>query len=287
MEGRSHSGDWLLWHVGEFLWNYFMVECHLEPQECIRLWHNRQGKLVAYAMLGEDPLFDCQVLPGYAWQGIEEEALGWVEEQLARRRLENPAAWGGSLVSGARADDPDRIAFLERCGFRRGGQFSEVNMLRSLEEPLPPVVLPPGYRVRSITEDEITPRAAMQHAVWQPWSVGNVTSAHYARFMQLPGYVRELDLVTIAPDGTFAAYMNGWLDPVNGIGDIGPVGALPAFRQKGLTRAALLTGIHRMQALGMQRVCISTGVSNIPAIRLYESLGFKIVNQYFEYLKPA
>jgi len=35
----------------------------------------------------------------------------------------------------------------------------------------------------------------------------------------------------------------------------------------------------------MDRVCISTGVSNTPAMRLYKSIGFKIVNKYLEYVK--
>jgi ribosomal protein S18 acetylase RimI-like enzyme len=35
-----------------------------------------------------------------------------------------------------------------------------------------------------------------------------------------------------------------------------------------------------MQARAMNRVSVSTGVSNTPAIRLYESVGFIIVNQY-------
>ena len=64
----------------------------------------------------------------------------------------------------------------------------------------------------------------------------------------------------IAPDGVIAAYVNGWLDPVNRIGDFGPVGALPAYRRQGLTRAVLLEGLRRMQAAGMERVCVSTGV---------------------------
>lgn len=35
----------------------------------------------------------------------------------------------------------------------------------------------------------------------------------------------------------------------------------------------------------MERVGVSTGVPNIPAIRLYESIGFEIVNQYLDYVK--
>jgi ribosomal protein S18 acetylase RimI-like enzyme len=52
-----------------------------------------------------------------------------------------------------------------------------------------------------------------------------------------------------------------------------------------LTRAVLIEGLRRMQAHGMNRVSVSTGVSNTPAIRLYESVGFRIVNKYLEYVK--
>ena len=79
--------------------------------------------------------------------------------------------------------------------------------------------------------------------------------------------------------------MNGWIDPINRIGDFGPVGAVPAYRQRGLTRAALLEGLRRMQAQGMNRVCVSTGVSNTPAMRLYESIGFEIVNEFLDYVR--
>ena len=71
-----------------------------------------------------------------------------------------------------------------------------------------------------------------------PWTVGNVKDEDYASFMQMPGYHRDLDIVTVAPDGVIAAYVNGWIDPVNKIGDFGPVGALPNFRRKGLTARA-------------------------------------------------
>ncbi len=103
--------------------------------------------------------------------------------------------------------------------------------------------------------------------------------------MQMPGYHRDLDIVTVTEDGVIAAYVNGWIDPVNMIGDFGPVGALPQYRRKGLTRAALLEGLRRMKACGMKRVCVSTTVTNTPARNLYESIGFKIVNQYLDYVK--
>jgi len=286
MEARSRTDDWRYWHVGELMFGFFMVACHLNPQEHIRLWHDEAGKLAGYAVLGEDPSFDCQVLPEHEWSGIEAEAMAWAETRLIELRQRDAKRWSGNIVSGARQDNAERIAFLEQRGFRYSGEFAEVNMLRSLDEPIPESTLPTGCQVRAVSDaGEISNRAAAQREVWHPWTVGNVSDDDYARFMQLPGYHRDLDVVAVTPDGVIAAYVNGWIDPVNRIGDFGPVGALPAYRRQGLTRAALLEGLRRMQARGMDRVCISTGVSNTPALRLYESIGFKIVNKYLDYVK--
>ena len=105
--------------------------------------------------------------------------------------------------------------------------------------------------------------------------------------MRLPGYDRDLDVVAVTPDGVIAAYVNGWIDPLNRIGDFGPVGARMEYRRQGFTRAVLLECMHRMQRRGMDRVSVSTGVANEPALRLYESVGFKAVNKYLEYVKKA
>ena len=287
MDARSRTDDWHYAHVGELQFNFFMVLCHLDPRKHIRLWHDADGRLAAYAMLGEDPAFDFQVLPEYEWTGIEAEALRWADEKLVELRRQDEKLWGGGLVSGSRQDNPQRMAFLEQNGFRQGGEFSEVNMLRGLDEPIPEIELPAGCQVREITESDIPNHAAADREVWYPWTVGNITDEDYARFMRLPGYHRDLDVVTIAPDGVLAAYVNGWVDPLNRIGDFGPVGARQAYRRQGLTRAALVESLRRMQAHGMDRVCVSTGVSNTPALRLYESIGFRVVNRYLEYIREA
>jgi ribosomal protein S18 acetylase RimI-like enzyme len=285
MEARAQTSDWRYAHVGELLFDFFMVACHLNPQEYIRLWRDDAGKLVGYAMLGEDPAFNWQILPAYEWTGIEDEAWAWVEARLAGLRQRDVKLWSGHLVSGARQDNARRIAFLEQHGFRYCGDFPEVNMLRSLDETIPEVTLPAGFEVRAVAPDEISNRAASQRDVWLPWTVGEISDNDYAYFMQLPGYHRDLDIVAVAPDGIIAAYVNGWIDPINHIGDFGPVGALPAYRRQGLTRAVLLEGLRRMKAHGMNRVCVSTGISNTAARNLYESVGFRVVNQYLDYVR--
>ncbi|HOU15569.1 MAG TPA: GNAT family N-acetyltransferase [Anaerolineae bacterium] len=286
MEARAQTSDWRYAHVGEMLFDFFMVVCHLNPQEHIRLWHDGAGKLVGYAMLGEDPAFNWQILPAYEWTGIEDEAWDWANTLVAELRRRDAELWGGPMVSGARQDNAQRIAFLEQHGFRYSGRFAEVNMLRFLDDPIAQSPVPDGFEVRALAETgETAQRAAAERAVWLPWTVGNVSDDDYAYFMRLPGYHRDLDVVAVAPDGIIAAYVNGWIDPVNRIGDFGPVGAVPEYRRRGLTRAALLENLRRMKAHGMERVCVSTGISNTAARNLYESVGFRVVNQYLDYVR--
>lgn len=293
MAARAQTDDWRYPHIGDLVFWFFMVAIHLDPESFIRLWH-AGDQLAGYAIVGEDPTFDCQVLPAFAWQGIEEEALAWAENLIAGLRKADPEHWGGQLVSGSRQDDAQRIDFLERHGFRQGGAFSEVNMICTLDAPMPKPVIPAGCQVRAVRaaaaegdRGELANRASAQRDVWQPWTVGNISNEDYAYLMHLPGYKQALDIVALASDGVMAAYVNGWLDPVNKIGDFGPVGARPAYRRQGLTRAVLLECLRQMQKCGMQRVSVSTGVSNTPAIKLYEGVGFRIVNQYLEYVKGS
>jgi ribosomal protein S18 acetylase RimI-like enzyme len=49
----------------------------------------------------------------------------------------------------------------------------------------------------------------------------------------------------------------------------------------------MIESLRRMKAYGMERVCISTGISNTPARNLYTSMGFKVENQYLDYVKTG
>ena len=286
MEARAGTGDWRYPHVGLLAWDFFMIVCHLDPRRHIRLWHDESGRLAGYAMVGDDPQLYWQVPPQHEWSGIESEALAWAEVLVADLRRDDPGQWSEALVSGARQDDAARIAFLEEHGFHYRGESAEVDMIRSLDAALPEVVLPEGFRGRALAgAEEVGERAAAYREVWQPWTVGDVSDGDYRALMGLPGYDRELDLVAVGPGGVIAAFANCWIDPVNCIGDFGPVGARPAYRRRGLTRAVLCEGLRRLKEAGMDRACVSTGVANTAARALYESVGFRVVSRYLDYVK--
>jgi mycothiol synthase len=282
---RSRTGDRLYPHLGDFYWNFFVLSCHEPLPDHIRLWHNATGRLVAYVILGGDPPFDVQVLPEYAWSGIEAEALAWAEARLAELRARDARRWGDPLSIVVRQGDAQRIAFLEQHGFRRG-QHVELSLLRSLAEPIPAPEPPPDYVIRPVAgPEEAAERADVEHEVWAPSLVSQLTGDDYARLMQLPGYDRELDIVASTPEGAIVSYVNNWLDPLNRVGVCGPVGTRAAHRRRGLARAALLESLRRQQERGMDRVVISTGETNIPARRTYESLGFVPTSAFLTYAK--
>lgn len=93
MTARSRTDDWRYVHISELTFRFFMVACHLNPREHIRLWHDEDSELVGYAILGEDPSFDWQVLPEHEWSGIELEALDWAETCLTGLRQRDAQQW--------------------------------------------------------------------------------------------------------------------------------------------------------------------------------------------------
>ncbi|HOU25213.1 MAG: Mycothiol acetyltransferase [Chloroflexi bacterium ADurb.Bin180] len=281
--GRAATGDWQYWHVGELLYMFYQVDRHLVPGEHIRVWHTPRGALIGYAFLGVDPLFDWQVAHGWLRCGIEEEALEWAQARLDALHAAAPERWKDHLTCLARLDDAERVGFLERGGFVPG-KYVEVNHIRPLTDPIVDVPVPDGYEVRAVAgRHEFDERSAVDHAVWGQWQPGKLSGQDYLRLTQLPGYDGRLDIVAVGPEGRIAAYVNGWNDVVNRIGDFGPVGTRAEYRQRGLGKAVLTECLRQMEACGMERVCVSTGENNTAARRLYESVGFRVVNRTGEF----
>ena len=60
-----------------------------------------------------------------------------------------------------------------------------------------------------------------------------------------------------------------------GEGSIQNVGALPAYRRKGLGKALVLRSLHAFAAAGLRSACLEVTAENGDALRLYCQLGFR------------
>ena len=90
-----------------------------------------------------------------------------------------------------------------------------------------------------------------------------------------PGYDPHREIIAEAPDGQIAAYAVYWLDEQNKIGHFEPVGTHRDFQRRGLGLAVMLHAMRQMQEQRMTRATVHYLADNLPAHRLYESIGFQ------------
>jgi ribosomal protein S18 acetylase RimI-like enzyme len=136
---------------------------------------------------------------------------------------------------------------------------------------LPEAQLPQGFTIRSVVGEEDVERLCEVHSgsfgsQWQP--------DDYLRVMRTPGFQIENELVVVAPDGRFAAFLIYWPDPISQSGLFEPVGCHQEFQRRGLSKALMVEGMRRMAAQGMKTALVRHFATNAAARALYASAGF-------------
>lgn len=279
------------WHTGDLIWGMYQNTA-FDPYTTFQLWEDEHGALAAVVWAEAPGEFDFQVRPSQRGTGeVEDAILRWAENQAR-------AAGSGTLTTKALAGDAATVAILTRHGFVRDEHtpdalikkwdyppngFGYVLMARDLRQPIPEPDPHAGWTVRSIGgEAEWQERVNLHRDVWAP---SRVTLEAYRRLRAAPGYTPELDLVAVAPDGTFASYCICWLDTTNAVGEFEPVGTRADYRGQHAGRSVMLEGLRRLRGLGCHTAFVLTGSVNSPAVRLYESVGFHNFDTEHHYVK--
>ncbi len=171
-------------------------------------------------------------------------------------------------------DDKAGRDCLEQLGFR-GHKADHVVAKRSLDT-VPEARLPSGFTIRSVAGEHEAQLVADVHngAFGSKW-----TEAKYLKVMRTPGFDPERELVVVAPDGRFAAFVVIWFDRVSLTGYFEPVGCHSSFTRRGLTKALMFAGMARMKEAGMETATVGYKPMNEAAFKLYASAGFET---YFE-----
>jgi len=250
------------------------------------LWFDSNEHLVAWATL-QTPFwsFDLACLPE-----LESELypllLAWAEQrahQVQGTRFGVPA-WFVHVFSG----DTFIIQHLEQAGFACQSDLGEdswssVLMRRPGDAPLNSYPPPAGFIARPLAGDgEVAAYVELHQAAFQ---TKNMSVEWRRRTLHQPAYRPDLDIVVAAPDSRLGAFCIGWLDPQVLRGRIEPMGCHPEYRNKALGRVALAEVLRRMQALGVQTIEVETDHQRTTAFLLYESLGFKVIQEVLIYRK--
>ncbi|MBV9787218.1 MAG: GNAT family N-acetyltransferase [Chloroflexi bacterium] len=269
-------------HIGDVLWGMFQ-NVVFDPQQGTQLWENEDGELLGFNWVSPPGVVFWDIHPRLRNTGLlEEPMLKWSEQHGSVTLKEGDNAGKRQVWIRTSDADPQSMAFFEQRGYELDTDFM-YHMRRNLADPIPDVPLPEGFAVRHVgDEDEWHERVETHREVWNP---SKVTLEAYRRLRQAPGYIPELDIVLVAPDGHFAAYCICWLDPVNHTGEFEPVGTRPAYQGKGLGKIVIAEGLRRLKAHGAHTAIVFAESGNPAAQKLYQAAGFRAVNRDLFYTK--
>ena len=176
------------------------------------------------------------------------------------------------------AVERDQEAVLARLGFvtDEHPEFF-VNLQRGLaslaSEPTPE----PPQGIRVTRADEHSPQAwvDLHRAVWPE---STLTVADRTSLTQTWPYDPRFDLVAVRDDGLLVGYVVGWLPPGASTGQFEPVGTLPGWRRRGISRVLGHRVLTAFADAGASRALVyARGDDDYPAARAaYEAMGFTV-----------
>jgi ribosomal protein S18 acetylase RimI-like enzyme len=253
----------LSWHVARldyWRWHGILNLGDGQLERDVFLWETEEGKIASVLNREEAGSAYLQVHPGFRTPELEQEMLALAEERLSIQRDEQQV-----LAVWTDAQDSQRLDILKRRGYTKG-KWAERQWRRDLDESIPGVPIPPGYTVRALGDVDELP--ARSWASWRAFHPNEPDEDYkgwtwYLNIQRCPLYRRDLDIVAVAPSGEshrhspgIVAFTTVWYDDVTRSAYFEPVGTMPEYQRRGLARAVITEGLHRLQGLGATRAFV-------------------------------
>ncbi|MFB8789799.1 MAG: GNAT family N-acetyltransferase [Potamolinea sp.] len=284
--------DTLVWDL-----QGFFDSPNVDKARDLRFWKDSTGKLIGFGQLlisqQKDEIssylyFD--VHPTWHGEIIETEILQWSEQRM--HEIGKDCTLPIKLHTCSRDDKILRRVLLERQGFTTERSF--LTMACSLNQDFCSSSLPSGFRLQQLSWEqnieawvELFNESFIDH-----WNHQDLTVATARDEFKNQSYLPELNLIAVAPDGTFAAFCLGYINWEENArsgrkeGWIKLLGTRQNFRKLGLGKAMLIAAIKQLKAMGIEQVKLGVDAQNLTsATRLYESVGFHPVNTWLSYFK--
>jgi mycothiol synthase len=179
----------------------------------------------------------------------------------------------------AHGDLPAAARLARAAGFERFRALWQ--MRRSLREPLDPPRFPAGTTLRTFRrgQDEaewlsLNARAFAKHPEQGAWT------RHDLELREQEPWFDPAGFFIAERDGVMAGFHwtkvpgPGAAAQAPRIGEVYVVGVDPGQRGTGLGRALTLAGLHYLRDRGLAEAMLYVDEDNVPAIRMYEGLGF-------------
>ena len=231
------------------------------------------GQIAGYAYL--DPPGPCDpdvsgelvIHPLHRGHGL---GLALVRELIAQAGGHRVRLW-------AHGDLPAAARLARTAGFERFRALWQ--MRRSLRDPLEAPRLPAGTTLRTFRPGRDEPewlslngRAFAEHPEQGAWTRHDLELREQEPWFDPAGFfIAERGGVMT---GFHWTKVPGPADADQGIGEVYVLGVDPGERGTGLGRALTLAGLHYLHDRGLTEAMLYADEDNVPAIRMYEGLGF-------------
>jgi GNAT superfamily N-acetyltransferase len=213
----------------------------------IYIWETTNVQIAAVLNIEEQGQAYFQVHPTYRSVALETEMIALAEEKFAIERDGQQM-----LCVWIYPEDTPRREILQARGYSPG-KWTESQWRRDLGAPIPEVSIPEGYTIRSLGDiDEIPARS---WASWRGFHPDEPDEDYqgwewYHNIQRCPLYRRDLDIVAVAPSSEIASFCTMWYDDVTRSAYIEPVATVPEYLRRGLARAIITEGLHRLKKMG-------------------------------------
>jgi len=264
------------WHVADFdYWRWHCLENVVErPPDDLLLWEDENERLVAVALQGDPGVVHFQIHPAHRTAALGRAMIDAAEAQYAA-----PMPDGKRRVYlWTDVDDAERQSLLRERGYETyQSPHSRQRQARvDLARPLPEAPVPAGYVVRSMGGPEDLPARSL--ASWrafhpdEPDDGCDPTGSWYRSVQRASLYDRDLDVVSVAPDGDIASFSTGYYDDASRTAVLVLAGTAPPHQRKGLAKAVVVEMLRRLRDRGAVAAYVSS--YEPPAHALYRSAGF-------------
>lgn len=252
---------WEYAHFHPFIWELDLTRFGIAEKDgqIIGIVHFESNQAEVYT----------QVRPGY--KHVRIELLNYAEETDYRG------------MSRSR-NKPFRVVFVNEFdkafeeevaarGYEKWPDFGEVNSLYPLDKEIPAPILPEGYRLQSLADENDFRK--INQVLWRGFNhpgdppEEEIEGRKFGQ--QAPNFRKDLTIVAVAPNGNYASYCGMWYIPENKAAYLEPLATDPDYRRMGMGKAVVMESMRRVQALGAEVCWVGSGQP------FYTALGFEIM----------
>ena len=292
---RAINGDAELGTVADMDNHYAHLEHADLPRDCALV--ELDGDVVAYGRASWQPLatgdsrVDCilNIDPAASGRGVEELLVGHAlrrSAEIIRERGQELTMRAIFFVTGR---DTAQLRVVESRGLSRVRRAAQ--LVRPTFDDIPDLPIPAPLGLRPIDPAD----RAMHRRVYEASARAFADSygqeapsdANFDEFVHMPGFNPSLWRVAFDGDviaGQILSYMGDRAPDGSRIGWTEAISVQPEYRRRGLARALLAASLRAVRDAGATSAGLGVDTQNPnQALRLYESLGFRIVSEMFEY----